>query len=58
MANKKVGVYRKYLEAVPVDLSGQPIPKSDWPKKRSFCWAARWFSNQGNTPNNHRFAYK
>jgi len=47
MANKKVGVYRKYLEAVPVDSSGQPVPKSSWPKKRSFCWVARWFSSQG-----------
>jgi integrase len=47
MANKRVGVYRKYLEAVPVDLSGKPVPKSDWPKKRSFCWVARWFSAEG-----------
>jgi len=47
MAHKKVGVYRKYLEAVPVDLSGQPVPKSSWPKKRSFCWVARWFGPSG-----------
>lgn len=50
MANKRVGVYRKYLEAVPVDLSGQPVPKSSWPKKRSFCWVARWFSGEGKRP--------
>jgi len=50
LAHKKVGVYRKYLEAVPVDLSGQPVPKSSWPKKRSFCWVARWFSSQGKRP--------
>ena len=42
MANKKVGVYRRYLEPVPVDLSGRRLAKSDWPKKRSFCWVARW----------------
>ncbi len=47
MANKRVGVYRKYLEGVPVDSSGQPVTKSSWPKKRSFCWVARWFSGEG-----------
>ena len=47
MVNKKVGVYRKYLEPVPVDPSGQPLAKSKWPKKRSFCWVARWFSSEG-----------
>jgi len=47
VANKKVGVYRKYLEAVPVDLSGLPLAKSSWPKKRSFCWVARWFGTSG-----------
>ena len=47
MANKRVGVYRKYLEAVPVDSSGLPLAKSSWPKKRSFCWVARWFSGEG-----------
>jgi len=50
MANKRVGVYRKYLEAVPVDSSGQPLAKSSWPKKRSFCWVARWFSGEGKRP--------
>jgi len=50
MANKRVGVYRKYLEPVPVDSSGQPVPKSIWPKKRSFCWVARWFSGEGKRP--------
>jgi hypothetical protein len=47
IANKKVGVYRRYLEPVPVDLSGQRLPKSDWPKKRSFCWVARWVCGEG-----------
>ena len=50
MANKRVGVYRKYLEAVPVDSSGLPLAKSSWPKKRSFCWVARWFSGEGKRP--------
>jgi len=47
MASKKVGVYRKYLEPVPIDLSGRRLAKSDWPKKRSFCWVARWLSEEG-----------
>ena len=47
MASKKVGVYRKYLQSVPVDSSGRPVAKSDWPKKRSFCWVARWVCGEG-----------
>ncbi len=47
MAHKKVGVYRKYLEPVPVDSAGRCIPKAKWPKKRRFCWVARWFSDGG-----------
>lgn len=47
MVNRKVGVYRKYLEPVPIDLSGRPVAKSDWPKKRAFCWVTRWLSNDG-----------
>ena len=43
MAHWRVGVYRKYLEPVPRDAAGQPVPKRDWPRKRRFCWVARWF---------------
>ncbi len=39
MANRKVGVYRKYLEAVPVDLSG--LPKAAGPRSGPFAgWPA------------------
>lgn len=47
MASRKVGVYRKYLEPVPLDLRGEPMAKDRWPKKRRFCWVARWFSAAG-----------
>ena len=47
MANKRVGVYRKYMEPVPLDLSGRPMAKDNWPKRRRFCWVARWFSAAG-----------
>jgi integrase len=47
MAHKKVGVYRKYLAPVPLDSAGKCIPKESWPKKRRFCWVARWFSDGG-----------
>ena len=47
MTHKKVGIYRKYLEPVPVDSAGRKIPKANWPKKRRFCWVARWFSDGG-----------
>ncbi|MBW2155001.1 MAG: site-specific integrase [Deltaproteobacteria bacterium] len=38
---EKVGVYRKWLEPVP-EKNGNPIPKSEWPKKRRHCWIVRW----------------
>ena len=47
MATEKVGVYRKYHGPVPQDQSGQPLPKSEWPKKRAFRWAVRWFGHDG-----------
>ena len=39
---EKVGVYRKWLEPVP-EKNGEPIPKSEWPRKRRYCWIVRWF---------------
>jgi integrase len=41
MATEKVGVYRKWLEPVP-EKEGKPIPKSEWPKRRRYCWIVRW----------------
>jgi integrase len=38
---EKVGVYRKWLEPVP-EKNGEPIPKSEWPRKRRYCWIVRW----------------
>jgi integrase len=47
MATEKVGIYRKYHGPIPKDKSGQLVPKNDWPKKRAFRWAVRWFGTEG-----------
>ena len=47
MATEKVGVYRKYHGAVPVDKSGNSVPKSEWPRMRSHSWVVRWFGSDG-----------
>ena len=47
MAHKKVGVYRRYLEPIPKDSAGAPLPRARWPRDRAFCWVARWFGDQG-----------
>lgn len=47
MATEKVGIYRKYHGKIPTDKSGQPLPKHEWPKKRAFRWATRWFGSNG-----------
>ena len=47
MATEKVGVYRKWHGAVPVDKLGDPLPKSEWPRERPFRWAVRWFGSDG-----------
>ena len=41
MAIEKVGIYRKWLEPIP-EKEGKPIPKSEWPKRRRYCWIVRW----------------
>ncbi len=47
MATEKVGVYRKWYGAVPNDQHGNPLPKIEWPRKRPFSWAVRWFGSNG-----------
>lgn len=46
MAKEKVGIYRRWLEPVPVE-KGKPIPKSKWPGKRRHVWTVRWFGTTG-----------
>jgi integrase len=48
MATEKVGIYRKYHGPIPTDRNGKPLPKSEWPRKRAFRWAVRWFGSDGN----------
>ena len=50
MAVEKVGVYHKWLEPVPTDENGKPIPKSQWSKKRRYHWVVRWYGT-----NNKRY---
>lgn len=47
MAIEKVGVYRKWHGAVPIDRFGTPLPKIEWPRSRPFSWAVRWFGADG-----------
>ncbi len=47
MVVEKVGVYRKWLEAVPEDKSGKPIPKHQWSNRRRHHWIARWYGTNG-----------
>ena len=47
MATEKVGVYRKLHGPVPIDESGAPLLKSEWPRARPFSWAVRWFGSDG-----------
>ncbi len=47
MATEKVGIHRKWRGAVPKDESGEPLPSSEWPRKRPFSWAVRWFGSDG-----------
>ncbi len=47
MATEKVGVYRKWHGPVPINKTGNPSPKSEWPRERPFSWAVRWFGLGG-----------
>ena len=47
MATERVGVYRKWHGTVPTDRNGNRLPKSEWPRKRPFRWAVRWFGSDG-----------
>jgi integrase len=47
MATEKVGIYRKYYGPTPEDKSDQPLPRSEWPRKRLHSWVARWFDLEG-----------
>jgi integrase len=46
MAVEKVGVYRKWLEAVPKE-DGNYLPESEWTSKRRHCWIVRWYGTNG-----------
>lgn len=48
MATTKLGIYRAWRGAVPVDSSGQRLSKSQWLSKRPFSWVVRWFGVDGN----------
>lgn len=47
MATSKVGVFRKWHGKVPIDTDGRPLARSEWPRKRPFRWAVRWFGSDG-----------
>jgi len=47
MTTERAGVYRKYHGKVPTDEHGQPLPRSEWPRKRRFSWAVRWCGSEG-----------
>lgn len=49
MAVEKVGVYRKWLDEVPKDDQGDPIPKALWPRKRAHRWVVRWYASDQRT---------
>ncbi len=47
MATEKVSVGRTYHGTIPIDKQGDALPKSEWPRKRAFSWAVRWFGSNG-----------
>ena len=46
MLTPKVGIYRSYRGPVPMDATGQPLPKNQWPLKRSCSWVVRWYGGE------------
>ncbi len=44
---KKIGIYRRWSEDPPIGSNGQPIPESEWPKRRKHTWEVRWFLPSG-----------
>lgn len=47
MATTKVGIYRNYYGPVPLDRSGSPLAKSEWPTRRAHSWVVRWRGTDG-----------
>jgi integrase len=47
MAVEKVGIYRKWLDPVPKDENGNPVPRVQWPRKRRYHWIVRWYGTTG-----------
>jgi len=47
MAVEKVGIYRKWLDPVPKDENGNPVPRIQWPRKRRYHWIVRWYGTTG-----------
>ncbi|MHC4131289.1 MAG: tyrosine-type recombinase/integrase [Planctomycetota bacterium] len=45
MALEKVGVYRKWLDKPPKGKHGEPVPRSQWTKKRRHHWIVRWWGS-------------
>ena len=44
----KVGIYRKWMEAVPKGRDDRPIPARLWPQRRRHTWVVRWFAVEAN----------
>jgi len=47
MAHRKVSITRKWYGKVPLDKSGNPVPKNLWPKRRKYSWEVRWYNSDG-----------
>lgn len=47
MAHVKVSVIRKWYGKVPLDRTGKPVPRDQWPKRRKYSWEVRWYGSEG-----------